>query len=426
VTSAAAWTECLSNPHGVTLEALDDALGETSVDGFVAGHEGPFLVALPPLTGRQKEQAQDLRARMAAVRDCGVAGELKVYCVGALVERFGIVGRTGPGLRMVFEGDTSISKEHAKLERDEEAGWLLEDLGSTNGTFVDGRRLSQGHPVPVAPGRQVRFGTWESVMLTPKHLFAVLRAEPNREVFQLGELSLECTGLPLRNLVPALQALSRDDFLALDPPPFFLQVPTSLTLDAGQQPPANALRPTARVSSEVLLGVKRSKKVGQARVFALASRWSDSVHVVAGRNHRRCDLVLDHESVSSRHAQFRLADDTWTLVDLDSGNGTFHNGERLLPGSAAFLEDRDVVWFAGYWATYLEPAALVHLVQDDLGEMAVVMDRVRLCALVEVEALVALALLVRVGEPRLDRNPPLHAVPEAVLHCHAFITNLRR
>jgi pSer/pThr/pTyr-binding forkhead associated (FHA) protein len=51
--------------------------------------------------------------------------------------------------------DESVSTAHAKLQR-REGVWTLIDLGSTNGTFVDGEQV-QGE-VPIAPGATVRFG----------------------------------------------------------------------------------------------------------------------------------------------------------------------------------------------------------------------------------------------------------------------------
>ncbi|HEV8263475.1 MAG TPA: FHA domain-containing protein [Gemmatimonadales bacterium] len=51
--------------------------------------------------------------------------------------------------------DESVSTTHAKLQR-REGVWVLVDLDSTNGTFVDGERL-QGE-APLAPGAAVRFG----------------------------------------------------------------------------------------------------------------------------------------------------------------------------------------------------------------------------------------------------------------------------
>lgn len=52
-------------------------------------------------------------------------------------------------------GDLSVSRLHARLERDG-TGWLLEDLGSTNGTRLNGWRVSG--QMPVRPGDQVSFG----------------------------------------------------------------------------------------------------------------------------------------------------------------------------------------------------------------------------------------------------------------------------
>jgi pSer/pThr/pTyr-binding forkhead associated (FHA) protein len=52
-------------------------------------------------------------------------------------------------------GDASVSTMHAKLQRREEV-WILIDLGSTNGTYVEGERLSG--EAPLTPGTTLRFG----------------------------------------------------------------------------------------------------------------------------------------------------------------------------------------------------------------------------------------------------------------------------
>ncbi|MFG3049669.1 FHA domain-containing protein [Kitasatospora sp. NPDC048239] len=66
------------------------------------------------------------------------------------------IGRIpGSGLRL---HDASVSRQHAELRREGE-GWVLYDLGSTNGTHVNGRRIAGG--VRVRPGDQVRFGNLE-------------------------------------------------------------------------------------------------------------------------------------------------------------------------------------------------------------------------------------------------------------------------
>ena len=55
----------------------------------------------------------------------------------------------------VVISDASVSTMHAKLQR-REAIWILSDLGSTNGTFVEGERLSG--EVALTPGTTLRFG----------------------------------------------------------------------------------------------------------------------------------------------------------------------------------------------------------------------------------------------------------------------------
>ncbi|SDS07816.1 FHA domain-containing protein FhaB/FipA [Agrococcus carbonis] len=52
--------------------------------------------------------------------------------------------------------DDYTSNNHAKIVRWRDQ-WVVQDLDSTNGTFVEGKRISQSTPVPV--GTTVRIGT---------------------------------------------------------------------------------------------------------------------------------------------------------------------------------------------------------------------------------------------------------------------------
>ena len=52
--------------------------------------------------------------------------------------------------------DMSVSRRHAQLDRGED-GWLLSDLGSHNGTRVNGWLVRE--PVPVRPGDLLHFGS---------------------------------------------------------------------------------------------------------------------------------------------------------------------------------------------------------------------------------------------------------------------------
>ena len=60
--------------------------------------------------------------------------------------------------------DPSVSRWHAGLTRCA-SGWMLDDLGSTNGTLLNGWRVRES--VPVQPGDQVSFGAVTFVVAPP-------------------------------------------------------------------------------------------------------------------------------------------------------------------------------------------------------------------------------------------------------------------
>ena len=55
--------------------------------------------------------------------------------------------------------DTQISRLHARLSFSHEHGWLLDDTGSRNGTFIEKRRIEG--PYQLTAGQLFRIGrTW--------------------------------------------------------------------------------------------------------------------------------------------------------------------------------------------------------------------------------------------------------------------------
>jgi DNA-binding winged helix-turn-helix (wHTH) protein len=95
--------------------------------------------------------------------------------------------------------------------------------------------------------------------------------------------------------------------------------------------PAAELDPPGRSGK----GQGRFWLVWRDRTFAL----SDGDNVI-GRD-PRCDVWLDHESVSRRHASIRIAggSDRPLITDLESTNGTFVGGNRIEAGTT--LADGD-------------------------------------------------------------------------------------
>jgi len=54
--------------------------------------------------------------------------------------------------------DAGISRNHATLSRDHEGVWTLTDLGSSNGTFVNGHRIRPWRKFEVEPGDELQLG----------------------------------------------------------------------------------------------------------------------------------------------------------------------------------------------------------------------------------------------------------------------------
>jgi pSer/pThr/pTyr-binding forkhead associated (FHA) protein len=65
-----------------------------------------------------------------------------------------LIGRS-PECALVLEDDFA-SGRHARIYKGPQ-GWVVEDLGSTNGTFIGQQRLDA--PTPVFAGTEIRFGT---------------------------------------------------------------------------------------------------------------------------------------------------------------------------------------------------------------------------------------------------------------------------
>ena len=117
----------------------------------VVGQPGPPPVArtsapAAPAAAPTRESAS--RTARLLVTDGALRG--RTYSLGTSAA---VLGRS-PTCTLVLEDDYA-SNRHARVFP-EHGGWWVEDLGSTNGTYVDGERIEA--PVELTSGRQVRFG----------------------------------------------------------------------------------------------------------------------------------------------------------------------------------------------------------------------------------------------------------------------------
>jgi pSer/pThr/pTyr-binding forkhead associated (FHA) protein len=75
-----------------------------------------------------------------------------------LRQRVVVVGRGGePADGRIALPEQSLSRQHARFERTPE-GWMVTDLGSTNGTLLNGQKLQAQQPYLLRPGDRLEMG----------------------------------------------------------------------------------------------------------------------------------------------------------------------------------------------------------------------------------------------------------------------------
>lgn len=122
--------------------------------------------------------------------------------------------------------------------------------------------------------------------------------------------------------------------------------PLALVGDLSDRGSGGGLRSRLAAAMHTLIG--KIDGAPARRWELLALDWSGTqTELLVGR-HLSCDVVLTDLTVSRRHARLVFRDDTWTLRDLDSRNGTVVNGLKvgyceLRPGDRIALGDHQLL-----------------------------------------------------------------------------------
>ncbi|WP_127354757.1 FHA domain-containing protein FhaB/FipA [Actinacidiphila soli] len=105
-------------------------------------------------TQRQQQPPQNNRARRGAPTKLVVAEGSLAGTTVALQGQTITLGRAHDST-IVLDDDYASSR-HARIYPDRDGQWIVEDLGSTNGTYMDRNRLTTPTPIPL--GAPIRIG----------------------------------------------------------------------------------------------------------------------------------------------------------------------------------------------------------------------------------------------------------------------------
>jgi pSer/pThr/pTyr-binding forkhead associated (FHA) protein len=241
-----------------------------------------------------------------------------------------VLGRQAECDVLLTEGHTS--RRHARLVQAEDGYWL-EDLGSSNGTFVNGHRISGR--VKVAPGDRLRFDIEEYDFRVPSQAVAPLAMDENKTVYRAPESAavvVESSGVFKRPGAWADPDAMGDSGIHKTK---FID-PAQMKQMASSAPPV-AMAPSAVEGPH--LQVVSGSRMGLN--IQLAVGGSGNAEWTIGSQADREVQFMD-SGVSALHAKIVNEGERWKVLDQMSANGTFVNGKRA---NVSYLASGDRVRF---------------------------------------------------------------------------------
>ncbi len=231
-----------------------------------------------------------------------------------------------------------VSARHAKITRNAQGGLLVSDLGSTNGTYLRGERISQR---VVTLQDDIYLGSAPLRMSDPRVaslIIAVNRPPQKGQAFIVGsdpncDITIHdpqvaprhCQMMELPNGF-AVQDMGTPNGTFIDNANYRIQ-------QANAQPSSVLLLGTFALPLDLLHRMVETATSGGS-VMAMAEAAVQGLNldkpvITIGRAPGN-DLVLPHPSVSGRHAQvMKQPDGRFQVRDLGSTNGTYLNGVKI-------------------------------------------------------------------------------------------------
>ncbi|MFR9675464.1 FHA domain-containing protein [Streptomyces sp. TR06-5] len=207
--------------------------------------------------------------------------------------------------------DARVSWRHATVRR-ADRGWLLEDRGSTNGTYAGGQRIQQ---LELAPGSDVHLGN---------------PTDGPRLAFSAAAAPAPVAGGGAAAPPGTAQAPVPHP---LDRPQAHGQPPGGVPHQPAPQGAVNGAPPQPAVPAPA--GDHRSPTTFHQLALGRVMRIGRALEN---------ELVVSDLQVSRHHAEFRATPDgRFEIHDLGSHNGTYLNGQPLPKSGAAVITPQDTV-----------------------------------------------------------------------------------
>ncbi|MEU8584562.1 FHA domain-containing protein [Streptomyces abikoensis] len=212
---------------------------------------------------------------------------------------------------MVLE-DARVSWRHATV-RWGGHGWLIEDHGSTNGTYVQGQRV---HQMEIGPGAAVHLGNaTDGPRLNLSAAAPAAPAAPAADIYSAQTAMAPAVQpgqpAPQQYQQPGAQGWGHQ------PPQQYQQVPQQGGWQQPYAPQQQAAQPQGQApGTGGGESPTRFHQMAVGRVMRIGRALDN-------------DLVVSDLQVSRHHAEFRATPGGFEIVDLGSHNGTYVNGQPV-------------------------------------------------------------------------------------------------
>lgn len=212
--------------------------------------------------------------------------------------------------------DARVSWRHATISWGGRS-WVIEDHGSTNGTFVQGQRI---HQMEIGPGSAVHLGNATDGPCLNASGTAAAAAQPQQQPYAAQSASPGwAQQAPPQQQVPQQQGWQQPQHAAPQQAAPHIPQQQGPGGGAGAPPVYGDRSPTTFHQ----FSIGRVMRIGRAL---------------------ENDLVVSDLQVSRNHAEFHsMPDGRMEIRDLGSHNGTYVNGQPIAKGGSQMLGPADIV-----------------------------------------------------------------------------------